>query len=169
MSRIDRTKQKIAQSQAELTSGHQHFKFEDKPVPQIPQPPADMAVDEWVIHVKQKRAAILERRHVRRQRKQDLAKRRTAAAQERMRIISQLARKEKGTDDFGMRDEDWDVYKAISKEAGDTDSEAENEKLLTFEEVLRHHDPEFEEQSLPQGGAAESYQVRVTQQSFILY
>lgn len=54
---------------------------------------------------------IMERKQSRRQRKQDLAKRRTAAAQERMRIISQLARKEKGTDDFGMRDEDWDVYK----------------------------------------------------------
>lgn len=44
-----------------------------------------------------------------------------------MRIISHLAKKEKGVDDFGMRDEDWDVYKSISRE-GDSDSEAENEK-----------------------------------------
>lgn len=44
-----------------------------------------------------------------------MAKRRTAAAQERMRIISQLARKDKRDDDFGMRDEDWDVYKVINK------------------------------------------------------
>lgn len=50
-----------------------------------------------------------------RQRRQDMAKRRTAAAQERMRIISQLAKKEKRDDDFGMRDEDWDVYKVINK------------------------------------------------------
>lgn len=50
-----------------------------------------------------------------RQRRQDMAKRRTAAAQERMRIISQLARKDKRDDDFGMRDEDWDVYKVINK------------------------------------------------------
>lgn len=50
-----------------------------------------------------------------RQRRQDMAKRRTAAAQERMRIISQLARKEKRDDDFGMRDEDWDVYKVINR------------------------------------------------------
>ena len=62
------------------------------------------------------RNAILEKKQIRKQRRQDLAKRRTAAAQERMRIISHLAKKEKGTDDFGMRDEDWDVYKAISKE-----------------------------------------------------
>lgn len=53
---------------------------------------------------------------MRKQRRLDMAKRRTAAAQERMRIISQLARKEKANDDFGMRDEDWDVYKTISKE-----------------------------------------------------
>ena len=44
-----------------------------------------------------------------------MAKRRTAASQERMRIISQLARREKKDDNFGMRDEDWDVYKAINK------------------------------------------------------
>lgn len=44
-----------------------------------------------------------------------MAKRRTAASQERMRIISQLARREKKEDNFGMRDEDWDVYKAINK------------------------------------------------------
>lgn len=51
----------------------------------------------------------------RRQRKKDLAQRRTAAAQERMRLISQLARKDKKDDNFGSRDEDWDVYKAINK------------------------------------------------------
>lgn len=46
---------------------------------------------------------------------QEMAKRRTAASQERMRIISQLAKREKKEDNFGMRDEDWDVYKAINK------------------------------------------------------
>lgn len=61
------------------------------------------------------RQEILERRLAKRQRRQDMAKRRTAAAQERMRIISQLARKEKRDDDFGMRDEDWDVYKVINR------------------------------------------------------
>lgn len=62
------------------------------------------------------RSDILAARLARKQRKLDMAKRKTAAAQERMRIISHLAKKEKVNDDFGMRDEDWDVYKAISKE-----------------------------------------------------
>lgn len=61
------------------------------------------------------RQEILDKRMAKRQRRQDMAKRRTAAAQERMRIISQLAKKEKRDDDFGMRDEDWDVYKVINR------------------------------------------------------
>lgn len=44
-----------------------------------------------------------------------MAKRGTAASLERMRLISQLARKDKRDDDFGSRDEDWDVYKVINK------------------------------------------------------
>lgn len=135
------------------------FPFEEKII-LAPQPPANISVAEWIVEVKQKRATLIERRNVRKQRKHDLAKRRTVAAQERMRIISQLARKEKGDDDFGMRDEDWDVYKAISKD-GDSDSETENEKLIEFEEILRHHDPSFEDQQQIQPEcAAESYQVR---------
>lgn len=58
----------------------------------------------------------MNKKFLRKQRRQDIFKRRTAAGQERMRIISQLARKEKGNDDFGLRDEDWDIYKTISKD-----------------------------------------------------
>lgn len=78
----------------------------------------------------------MERRAARRLRRQQLAKRRTAASQERMRIISQLAAKNPGSlsgsqsgsqassgssrkraddDRFGANDEDWDVYKKIRK------------------------------------------------------
>lgn len=99
--------QKMGQSESSATN-----QFEDK----VPQPPANLSIDSWINDIRQKRAILLERRNSRRQRKQDLAKRRTVAAQERMRIISQLARKDKDDDDFGMRDEDWDVYKAVGDE-----------------------------------------------------
>lgn len=125
----------------------------------IPQPPKNMSVEAWVVDIRRKRSAILERRNSRKQRKQDLAKRRTVAAQERMRIISQLARKEKDDDDFGMRDEDWDVYKTISKD-DDSDSDVENEKLIEFDSILRNHDPTFEEPQIAQECAAENYQVK---------
>lgn len=95
----------------------------------------------------------MNKRSARKQRRTDMAKRRTAAAQERMRIISQLARKEKGNDDFGMRDEDWDVYKTISREGGDSDSELENEKLLECEEILRQHEPTVDNAVMEPGEA----------------
>lgn len=110
-SRIERARQKIFAAE----SGVQQPIVEEKVV-QIPQPPPDQNFDDWINEISKKRNSILEKKQARRQRRQDLAKRRTAAAQERMRIISKLAGKEKGTDDFGSRDEDWDIYKAISKE-----------------------------------------------------
>lgn len=166
VSKIDRTKMKIAQQESN-NFGSNAFTSEEINRPTMPQPPADMNINDWVVQTRQKRIGILERRNNRRQRKQDLAKRRTAAAQERMRVISQLARKEKGTDDFGIRDEDWDVYKTISKETGDSDSEAEQERLIVCEEVLRHHDPDFGKiahevsgaAGAVTGDAAELYQV----------
>lgn len=124
------------------------------------QPPANMTIQEWVIETRKKRDDILDRKQTRKQRKQDLAKRRTVAAQERMRIISQLAKKEKGVDDFGMRDEDWDVYKSISRE-GDSDSETENEKLLVCEEILKQHDSTYVEPTTSTGNIAEFHQLHV--------
>uniref|UniRef100_A0A1B6J461 Uncharacterized protein n=5 Tax=Homalodisca TaxID=139475 RepID=A0A1B6J461_9HEMI len=90
-----------------------------------------------------------------------MARRRTVAAQERMRLINQLARKEKKDDDFGMRDEDWDVYKAINKEGGDTDSDEETEKLLELEEILRCHDPMFEGNNDQSATPGEAHQLHV--------
>lgn len=139
---IAATKARIEKIKSKMLSAESGV-VEEKPVV-IPQPPAGLNVDEWLIVVREKKNAILEKKQVRRQRRADLAKRRTAAAQERMRIISKLAGKEKGTDDFGSRDEDWDVYKAISREQ-DSDSEVENEKLLEIDEILRHYDPALNE------------------------
>lgn len=133
--RIDKIKSKMQAAESGIT--------EEKLVI-IPKPPAGMKYETWLAEAREKKNLILEKKQIRRQRKADLAKRRTAAAQERMRIISKLAGKEKGTDDFGSRDEDWDVYKKISREQ-DSDSEQENEKLLQIDEILRHHDPMLNE------------------------
>lgn len=129
--KVERTRQKIvaANSQEENIAME-----EQKPkIKSSLQPKDQQDFDEWIASVRKKRyetnffiiltmlnvflyrQEILERRMAKRQRRQDMAKRRTAAAQERMRIISQLARKEKRDDDFGMRDEDWDVYKVINR------------------------------------------------------
>ncbi|KYB26627.1 actin-related protein 5 [Tribolium castaneum] len=112
----------------------------------------------FVQNAKKMRQEILNKKMTRKQRKQDMAKRRTAAGQERMRIISQLARKEKGNDDFGLRDEDWDIYKAISKDGGDSDSEAENEKLLELDDIIRTYEPSELDETLNPG---ETHQLHV--------
>lgn len=84
-----------------------------------------MEFDTWLEDVRAKYEALRDKKAARQQKRQQLAKRRTAASQERMRLISQLARNTKKEDTFGQRDEDWDVYKQISREAGDSDSEEE--------------------------------------------
>ncbi|XP_058056079.1 actin-related protein 5 [Anopheles bellator] len=155
MSRIDKARLKI---NTPMAGGSQPQPDAEK----LLQPPSSMTIDEWVEETRRKRETILEKRNARKQRKQDLAKRRTAAAQERMRIISQLARKEKGSDDFGMRDEDWDVYKQISRE-DDSDIEQENERLLECEIILKQYDANatFEDPLLMAGSAAELYQIHL--------
>ena len=96
--------------------------------------------DTYLAEIKIKRQELIEKRSARHFRKQQLAKRRTAASQERMRIISQLAKNTKKEDNFGMNDDDWDVYKKIRKDTGDSDSEEEQEKLAEFESILREND-----------------------------
>ena len=81
-------------------------------------------LDATINDVKLKRQELLDKRAARHHRKQQLAKRRTAASQERMRIITQLAKKsskkDSDKDNFGMEDSDWDVYKQINKDIGDS-------------------------------------------------
>nr|CAD7261785.1 unnamed protein product [Timema shepardi] len=160
--RIERTRQKIVAANTADDPIAEESKV--KQIKQGLRPKEQEEFESWIEGVKQKRQELLDRRNARRQRRQDMAKRRTAAAQERMRIISQLARKEKRDDNFGMRDEDWDVYKVINKECGDSDSD-EEQKLLELEEVLRRHDPEFEGSALGRASSsadtAETYQLHV--------
>lgn len=154
---IAATKQKIDKIKQKMLS-LESTPVEEKLPPPIPQPPPNKTLDEWLTEIRDKKQIILDKKQTRKQRRCDLAKRRTAAAQERMRIISRLAGKEKGTDDFGMRDSDWEVYKAISRDQDSDESDNENEKLLEFDDILRHHDPSEDEPELKMG-IAEYHQV----------
>lgn len=155
---ITATKQKIDKIKQKMQSSEVAVVTEEKLPPPIPQPPKDRNLDEWLAEIREKKHQLLEKKQTRKQRRSDLAKRRTAAAQERMRIISRLAGKEKGTDDFGMRDSDWEVYKAISRDQDSDESDNENEKLLEYDDILRHHDPNEDEPEMKMG-IAEYHQV----------
>ncbi|XP_054269700.1 actin-related protein 5 [Macrosteles quadrilineatus] len=138
--RIERTRQRIVTANTSEDPGIEEPK---QKMGKYVSTPKEEDFQQWLSGLKKKRQEILERRTARRQRRQDMARRRTVAAQERMRLINQLARKDKKDDDFGMRDEDWDVYKAINKEGGDSDSDEETERLMEVEDMLRCHDPMF--------------------------
>lgn len=145
---VEKTKQKI--EKARNPGGFSRKK--DKPdEPEAKKRREDMTedgkreFDSWLDEVKAKRQEMLDKRSARHVRKQQLSKRRTAASQERMRMISQLAKVNKKEDTFGMNDDDWDVYNTVRKDQGDSDSEEEQQKLTEYEAVLREHDPNFDD------------------------
>ncbi|XP_053380397.1 actin-related protein 5-like [Mercenaria mercenaria] len=118
----------------------------------------------WLAEVRQKRQKLLETRNNRKQKKQDMAKRKTYAAQQRMRIISQLAKNTKKEDTFGQDDRDWDVYKEINPNMSDSDSEAEEIQLEELETMLKEHDPEFQKELDKEAGEfdiAEYYRLHI--------
>ncbi|XP_032792319.2 actin-related protein 5 [Daphnia magna] len=165
--RVSRTRQKMAAAAANLNEEGE------------PKKPTETAeFQEWLEGIRKQRTEILSRRRERQQRRQELTKRKSAAAQERMRILSMLAKSggtgpgKKKEDTFGMKDEDWDIYKAVSKDGGGSDSEAEQEKLNDLESALKRYDPNFKNYSgassnVGEGGSggfvptAEFYQLHI--------
>ncbi|KAI0238364.1 Actin-related protein 5 [Lamellibrachia satsuma] len=109
--------------------------------------PPGTTMEDWLAGIRKRRQDIISSRIERRQRRSEMTKRRTLASQQRMKIITALAQgtKRKKEDTFGQNDDDWNIYKEISKDAGNSDSEAEQEQLDELEMVLREHDPEFVE------------------------
>ena len=133
---IDKTKIRIDKTKSALEKKKHSESVKDASTSDNTEPPEtkkrreDMdeterkEFDSMINEVKSKRQELMEKRAARHLRKQQLAKRRTAASQERMRIITQLAKKsskkDNDKDNFGMEDSDWDVYKQINKDIGDS-------------------------------------------------
>jgi len=147
---IEKIKARIERAKESKLRSDQGIR-EEKVEPEIKKRREDMNetekrdFDAWLSDIRGKFTELKEKKQARVQRRQQLAKRRTAASQERMRIISQLARNTKKEDTFGMQDDDWDVYKQISKDGGDSDSEEEALRCAEYEAVLKEHDPQDEE------------------------
>ncbi|XP_030373567.1 actin-related protein 5 [Scaptodrosophila lebanonensis] len=141
----------------------------NKQVDKMAKPPEGMDQAQWLSELREKREELIRRKQARQQKRQELAKRHTLAAQERMRIISTLARCEKRRkangdeedDGFGMNDDDWDVYKRINRHNDDSDSDAESEQLIEYEKILNHYDANIDEGGAASKAltAAENYQL----------
>ncbi|KXJ07690.1 Actin-related protein 5 [Exaiptasia diaphana] len=96
---------------------------------------------------------IYEARQQRRQRREELATRRSHASMElRDDGTTRISHKKSKEDTFGQNDEDWMVYRAINKDAGDSDSEKEQEELTELENLLKKHDKEFARNEESKGG-----------------
>ena len=95
-----------------------------------------------ISNLEEEKLHILDRRRSRASRKQALTKRKSYASKERMRILSQLAKennsspKQQKEDTFGMKDEDWDVYKYINKDGSESEDEQDQERLNEVEQEL---------------------------------
>ncbi|XP_028394697.1 actin-related protein 5-like [Dendronephthya gigantea] len=152
-------KLKKLQASIQTAKKQENSSVEEKPVDVTEKKQKDTSpeVKEWLEGLRTRRQKILDTRQQRQQRKEELSNRRSAASIERMRMISKLAHdpnirddgslrgghKRPKDDTFGMNDEDWMVYRHISKDAGDSDSEKEQEELGEIENVLKKHDPNF--------------------------
>ena len=147
---IEKLETKIEKAREAKTRHDQGIK-EEKDEPEVKKRREDMSekernqFDDWISDVRNQLNVIKDKKQARQHRRQQMAKRRTAASQERMRIISQLAKNTKKDDTFGMNDDDWDVYKQISVEGGDSDSEEENLRSAEYEAILKEHDPQDDE------------------------
>jgi actin-related protein 5 len=123
----------------------------------------------WLNEMRKKRQDLLTSKAKRHRRRTEMAKRHTLASQQRMKIITELARGGSGSarkmkdDSFGARDEDWDVYKQINLEGGDSESEEEGERLDQVEQTLREHDPGFGEVGVSGTGfsTTENHQLHI--------
>ncbi|XP_073848208.1 actin-related protein 5 [Musca autumnalis] len=124
------------------------------------QPPPNVPLQTWLEEIKKKHSDIIEKKSSRQKRRQEMVKRHTLASQERMRIISLLASHDKGSDEFGKDDKDWDVYKKISHE-NESDSDAENEKLMEYEGIMKYHQASMAKDSESIENTAELYQLHV--------
>ncbi|OAD08703.1 hypothetical protein MUCCIDRAFT_188150 [Mucor lusitanicus CBS 277.49] len=107
---------------------------------------------EWVAEIKQKRQDVVDRLKQRKRLASELADRRSRASQLRMKSIANLAsddpkskRRRKGNDEdtFGQDDDDWAIYREISRDDESDDEEEDMSELNQYESLLLQYDPDF--------------------------
>ncbi|KAJ2163126.1 Nuclear actin-protein involved in chromatin remodeling [Coemansia sp. RSA 552] len=111
--------------------------------------------DDWLADLKGKRSGVMTKMADRRARRRELHDRRSHAAQMRMRNIADLAASERAAgpgkrrrrgdqdDDFGAEDDDWNVYRDISKEDEAEEDEEDEAELERYNKLLEMHAPDY--------------------------
>ncbi|KAI9309010.1 hypothetical protein BJ944DRAFT_254252 [Cunninghamella echinulata] len=108
--------------------------------------------EQWIQETQEKRQEVIDRIKKRKRLAAELSDRRSRASQLRMKSIANLAsengsskRRRKGQeeDTFGADDEDWMIYREISRE-DESDEEEEDLALINhYESQLLQYDPDF--------------------------
>ena len=121
--------------------------------------------------------------------REEIAKRGSKTAQRRMQMIASLGIEEKpdkkratrgaalqetqpsapereredGNDDFGMADEDWDIYREIQKDGFSEEEEEDQGNLAELEDQIADLDPKFQLllYSTKKMPTAEDFQIRL--------
>ncbi|KAJ1915230.1 Nuclear actin-protein involved in chromatin remodeling [Mycoemilia scoparia] len=122
--------------------------------------------DQWLDELKNRRLSVLSKINERKQKYKELNERRSQAAQARMKNIADLAsnetppngssasstgakrrRRNNGSadkeDTFGADDEDWSIYRDISKEEDEEEEEEDKLNLNQCNELLERYAPDY--------------------------
>ncbi|KAL1922867.1 uncharacterized protein VTP21DRAFT_9243 [Calcarisporiella thermophila] len=113
-------------------------------------------LEAWLEDLRQKRQLVVDRINDRKRRRAQLSDRRSHASQMRMRSLASLVgdgpqtkrrRRGQGEDEdtFGADDQDWNVYKEISKEEDSDEEEEDWQQIKRYEQDLLMYDPAFTE------------------------
>lgn len=107
---------------------------------------------QWIAEIKQKRQNVIDKLKQRKRLASELADRRSRASQLRMKSIANLAsdtptskRRRKGNDEdtFGQDDDDWAIYREISRDDESDEEEEDMSELNQYESLLLQYDPDF--------------------------
>ena len=113
--------------------------------------------DQYLANLYERRRLILEKMGKRAKQREEISKRGSKTAQRRMQMIASLGIEEKaekqratrgaaqenipkvperedGNDDFGMADEDWDIYREIQKDGFSEEEEEDQGNLAELED-----------------------------------
>ena len=116
----------------------------------------------FLISLYRKKKELIDRLENYKQIRKDLTSRRSGMNQKRMMVLAELGRdneqkgkkkNENAKDDFGMNDEDWEVYRGISRHNLSEDEEEDQQQLNEVEAQIIEIDPNYFKynESLAQG------------------
>mmetsp|Transcript_25704 Transcript_25704/g.45056 ORF Transcript_25704/g.45056 Transcript_25704/m.45056 type:complete len:686 (-) Transcript_25704:6942-8999(-) len=108
------------------------------------------------------RRDVIDRIEGRKRKKLEQANRQSRTNRSRLKIIAELGREDEGEDNFGVNDNDWEIYKEIQRDSAEEDEE-DNNTLAELDLEISKLDPNhvIEAGQLWRQPTAEDYQIYI--------